>query len=365
MDSENPVNHLTMQTMQFFVTINSSTTYLNILYDFKVTFGTALAVFADCMSKNRASLVQILLLGVAMLGTSSLFGAQGNLTRTNWTERSITNVIEVRLQKNIFIDEVHTNWITETVTNIIPVQATRTVRVTEYKTNLNTVMLTNLVPVETVRTNFVTLSQTNWQTLTLTNLVSVGRVRTNFVALSQTNWQTVTLTNWTTVLVMKTNWVTQPVTNVVQIDLLTNRFAPPDLASTKPVAVNDAPVQPTPSPTQSPLAVTPTLTDSLQFDASGTSRQPNRSSVELQLKVRWAGDPEGQLQVLQWRVESEDGAILSSSQEQEFKRDLPLGRYKIEVKAQRDANSPLLAARGVVALTAGNAVMVPLASARK
>jgi len=328
-----------MQTMQFFVTINSATTYLNTSWDFKVTFGTALAVFADCMSTNRASLVQILLLGGAMLGTSSLFGAQGNLTRTNWTERSITNVIEVRLQKNIFIDEVHTNWITETVTNIIPVQATRTVRVTEYKTNLNTVMLTNLVPVETVRTNFVTLSQTNWQT--------------------------VTLTNWTTVLVMKTNWVTQPVTNVVQIDLLTNRFAPPDLASTKPVAVNDAPVQPTPSPTQSPLAVTPTLTDSLQFDASGTSRQPNRSSVELQLKVRWATEPDAQLQVRQWRVESEDGAILSSSQEQEFKRVLPFGRYKIEVKAQRDANSPLLAARGVVALTAGNAVMVPLASARK
>jgi hypothetical protein len=155
---------------------------------------------------------------------------------------------------------------------------------------------------------------------------------------------------------MKTNWVTQPVTNVVNIDLITNRPPAKELA-TAVSSTRELPAEPSPQ-------VFATLSDSLHFEASRTSRPPNRNVVELMVKVSWTGDSDVQLQVRQWKVESEDGAILCYSQDQDFRRELPIGRYKIEVKVQKDANSGVLAGRSIVDLRVASAVMLPLTSAR-
>jgi hypothetical protein len=184
----------------------------------------------------------------------------------------------------------------------------------------------------------------------------VQLVRTNFVQAWQTNLRTLTLTIWETVLVMKTNWITQPVTNVVKIDLITNRPPQVEFAREKS-ATREIPVQPLPQ-------VNSTLSDSIHLEALRTSRPPNRNVVELMVKARWVGESDVTIQVQQWRVESEDGAILCHSQDQDFRRELPIGRYRIEVKAQKDANGPLLAARGVVDVSAGSATMLPLTSSR-
>src|SRR5690242_14638660 len=97
----------------------------------------------NCMSKNSVFPARFLVLSFCLLCSIPAFTVERNLTRTNWTERYITNLVEVRMQRNVFVDEFHTNWVTETVTNVIPIQATRTVKMTEYKTNWNTVTLTN------------------------------------------------------------------------------------------------------------------------------------------------------------------------------------------------------------------------------
>jgi len=266
--------------------------------------------------------------GAISVSTPLLTAAERTITVTNRTERWITNFIEVRMPTNIFVDEFHTNWIERFVTNVvtIPVEATRTVRVENYKTNWNTLKVTNQIPVNMVRTNFVDLVQTNWRTLTLTN--------------------------WETVLVMKTNWIMQPVTNVVQIDLISNRVAPIE------VAVKAPPVK------EPSISLASTPSESLQFEVSRTARPANKNTAELLMKARWVASPEEQVQVRQWRVESQDGAILCYSQDQDFRRELPIGRYKIELKAQRDANSPLLSARGLVELKAADASVLPVAATR-
>ncbi len=296
------------------------------------------------------------------------WAAERVTTHTNWVERWITNIIEIQMPTNIFVDEFHTNrlrqyhtnlvdvyetnWLTQTVTNVVPVRATRTVRATEYKTNWDTVTLTNMVAVDAVRTNFVDQLRTNWRTISLTREVAVEVPRTNLVDAWRTNWKTLTLTNWQTVLVMKTNWITQPVTNIVAIDLLTNPVAPRTAA---PVPAQPPPV--------AVLATAPiraaAATDELSLEAVRTERAAANNVAEVQLRVRWAAESATPPAVRQWRVESENGAILCSGQDQEFRRELPVGRYRVEVRAQRNADSPLLATRGLLALSAAEAVILP------
>src|SRR6266853_4759686 len=115
---------------------------------------------------------QVLLLSAVLTTSRSLVaGAEIDVARTNWTERWITNLIDVRRPTNIFVDEFHTNWLRQFVTNIvdvyatnwinqevtnrISVPATHTVRVTEYKTNWTAVRRTNEIAVDAMRTNFV------------------------------------------------------------------------------------------------------------------------------------------------------------------------------------------------------------------
>jgi hypothetical protein len=250
-------------------------------------------------------------------------------TRTNWVENTITNLIEIRMPRNHFVNQYHTNWVERVTTNVFDV----------FRTNRVTRRLTNNFAVEVVNTNFVDSYRTNWKIMNLTNTVAVNLVRTNFVDAYHTNWQAFVFTNWQTVLVMKTNSITQIVTNVVQVDL--------------PIAVAashaPAPKKAAPAPEAPVSGATPS--DDPVIEVSRTTRPPANRLVEVQLRIRWPLDTADAPPVQQWRIEREDGAILSFGQEQELKKELPIGNYKVEAKLQRDEDSPAYTLRGTLTVT--------------
>lgn len=231
-----------------------------------------------------------------------------NIIHTNPTTRVVTNVIEVRVPENVFVDEYRTNRFQRTLTNLVEVPVT----------NWSIRTLTNFVPVRLVRTNVVERRQTNWATVTVTNRA------------------TVTLTNWETVLVTRTNWITQPATNVVEVH-------------TPLGAITAMAREPVPAP--APVAEMPrsgSMADALVIEAARAAQPADGFEVEVNFKVRSSNNPELLLQVPQWRVERADRAVLISSQTQEFKRALPPGRYHVQVKARREANGPLLVQQQVL-----------------
>ena len=246
---------------------------------------------------------------------ASASGIEVNAARTNWVERWITNLIEVRMPLNRFVNEYHTNWVTQFHTNVV----------NRYATNEVTRAVTNLFLVEAFRTNFVTAYQTNWKTLDLTN--------------------------WQTAIVMKTNWVTQAVTNVVQIDLPPPGAAPGTKVP-KDVAEKQQGAEETFASPRAAVSAGPVV-----LEAARTAKPPNNGHVEVQLKVRGNGTPAPLLQVQRWRVEREDRAVLCFGQEQEFKRELPAGRYKVEVKVQQNQDQNLLTVKGVLVVTPYEAVI--------
>ena len=231
-----------------------------------------------------------------------------NVIHTNPTTRIVTNVIEVRVPENVFVDEYRTNRFQRTLTNLVVVPVT----------NWSTRTLTNFVPVRLVRTNVVERRQTNWATVTLTNRA------------------TVTLTNWETVLVTRTNWTTQPATNVVEVSAPLGAIT----------AMAREPAAPPAAVAEVPRASF--VTDSLVVEAARTSQPADSLGVEVNFKVRSSNNPELLLQVPQWRVERADRAVLISSQAQEFKRALPPGRYHVQVKARREPDGPLLVQQQVL-----------------
>jgi hypothetical protein len=237
-------------------------------------------------------------------------GGEVTLTRTNLTERWITNVIEVRMPVNRFVDEYHTNWITELRTNVLDV----------FVTNRLTRTVTNQVVVDSYRTNLTTFR----------------------------------LTNWETVVVIKTNWITQSLTNVVQVDLTRNAFVSAEAGAAKQ-AVKPSEVRPDSTPAPAHSSTNPK--GPLVLEASRTSQPAANNLAEVLLKVNWVRDAAAPLRVQQWKVESEDGAVFCFGQEREFKRELPFGRYNVEVKVQPDGHGPLLAARGTLAVTSDEAVL--------
>jgi len=278
--------------------------------------------------------------------------AEINITRTNFTERYITNVIDVHMPMNVFVTEYHTNYFERVLTNVVQ----------RYATNLASRVLTNTVMVNAIQTNLIKTYHTNWSTLFLTNQLAVDSLHTNFVDRYQTNWTTLTLTNWKNVLVMRTNWINQPVTNVVQLDM-----TPPGATVSGPEQGQARPA-PAPTPASAPMAATPAsqpaplppapLSNDISLEAYRTGRPVINNSVEVQMKVRWTGPTASSLLVQQWRVESEDGTILVQAQDKDFRRDLPLGRYKVEVRVRREASGPLLAARGSLSVTARDAYVL-------
>ena len=246
--------------------------------------------------------LQVLAIAAA-LGAASLTvtAAHVNVTRTNQFDRWITNVIEVRMPANRFVNEYHTNYVQQFRTNLVYVYATNTL------------------------------------TRTVTNHLVFDVVRTNYVHTYQTNLKTLNLTNWATVLVMKTNWYTQLVTNAVTIDL----------------PVGTAPAPP-PAAIHEPRAL---AGNALALEASGGARRGVNNQVDVQLKVRWITGAPAPLLIQQWRIEREDGTILLFGQERDFKRALPAGKYRVEVKAQRDEKAPLFAALGNLAVSPGEVTL--------
>lgn len=252
----------------------------------------------------------------------SLTGTEVTITRTNWAERWITNVIEVRMPLNRFINEYRTNWVTQ------------------------------------LRTNVVDIYVTNWVMRKLTNQVEVAATWTNHVTAYQTNWSALNLTNWQTVVLFKTNWLTQAVTNLVQIDLPSR----PIVAAAAPSEV----VEPKEAPVETATpALAAVWAGPLAIEAARTARPTANDLVEVQMKVRHTDNTAAPPQVQQWRVEREDGAILLFGQDQNFKRDLPLGNYKVEARMKVESDNPPLSVRGTLSVTTRETVVQPRLLVRK
>ena len=288
-------------------------------------------------------LVRVLALSLACGASgSSLTGAEVTITRTNRTERWITNIIDIRMPENRFVNVYRTNWVTQTRTNIVDV----------YATNWTMARLTNQIEVAATWTNHVTTYHTNWTPRALTNDVAVNLVRTNIVDRYHTNWSTLSLTNWQTVVLFKTNWITQPVTNVVQVD-----------SPRRAIAAAHAPgevIKPNAAPVESAAPVPAAAwTGPLTIEAARTARPPANDLVEVQMKVRRTDSTAAPPRVQQWRVEREDGAILLAGQDQDFKRQLPVGKYKVEAKLKVEGNNLPLSVRGTLSVTTHEAVVQP------
>ena len=228
----------------------------------------------------------------------SLIGAEVTITRTNLAERWITNVIEVRMPVNRFVNEYHTNWITQLRTNVVDLYVT------------------------------------------------------NHVTAYQTNWNLLNLTNWLTVVLFKTNWFTQALTNVVQIDLPN----PPAVAAASPAEAVEPTAAPLPAATPAPAVI---WAGPLAIEAARTSRAPANDLVEVQMKIRRTDSSTSPPQVQQWRVERQDGAILLFGQDQDFKRELPAGNYKVEARLKVEGDNPPLSVRGMLSVTTREAVVQP------
>jgi hypothetical protein len=209
--------------------------------------------------------------------------------------------------------------------------------------------LTNQVEVAATWTNHVTTYHTNWTTKILTNHIALNLIQTNFVERYKTNWSVLNLTNWQAVVLFNTNWIVQPMTNVVQINL-----------PSRPVAAVPAPREVAESLESPADAVSPApagWAGPLTIEAARTDRPPANDLVEVQLKVRRTDNTAGPQQIQQWRVEREDGAVLLFGQDQEFKRQLPVGRYKVEAKVKAEGDNPPVSVRGTLSVTTREAVI--------
>jgi hypothetical protein len=278
----------------------------------------------------------------------SLTGAETYVTRTNWVDTAITNIVEVRMPRNIFVNEYHTNWVERVHTNLVARELPRKVTVDFVHTNVITHYSTNYINkseertvyIDLVSTNFVDHFRTNMKVLHFTNEIAVDRYRTN--------WQTLNFTNFQTVLVMKTNWVTQLVTNVVQLDLPAK--SPP--SSPTVAAKPDRPALKT------PLGAA----DGPILEGSKTSTQPDNNLVEVLLRVRWPETADAR-PIQQWKVEREDGTFMCVGQEQTFKKELPIGSYKIEVTLKSAPSAQVL--RGALVITPNEVVVRQKPSGKK
>jgi len=296
--------------------------------------------------------------GLAVCLAASAFlqsanGAETYVMRTNWVEKAITNLVEVRIPTNVFVNEYWTNLVEQVHTNVVIREVPRKVVIDLVHTNVITHYSTNyinksevrMVYIDVISTNFVDHFRTNVKVLRLTNEIAVNLVNTNIVDLYRTNWQTLNLTNFQTVLVMKTNFVTQPVTNLVEIDLPAKPAAP-----SSPVSPPVSMAKPE-RPSTKPIAST---SDGPVLEGTKTGNHPGNNFVEVLLRVRWPGET-GDAAVQQWKVEREDGAFLSVGLEKTFKKELATGSYKIEAKLKSDG--PVQVVRGSLVITANEVVV--------
>jgi hypothetical protein len=300
-------------------------------------------VLMRCFHSSRGVLSACSLALLASFVAPAALAREVSVTHTNWVDRPITNVIEVRIPKNIFISEYHTNW------------------VSEFKTNIISVCETNLVTA----------------------------YRTNFEILNRTNWETVQ--------VFKTNWIRRSVTNVAKIDaplasppvatsVKSSQVASPAVASSaqsSPPAstpftssVKSAPAASTPvassaksapvalpavasslksAPAQQSVAVSP---DGLVVETARPPVKIGAAQWEVQLRVR-SGKNTASPVVQRWRVEDLDAGVLNFKQGQLLTLELTPGRYQIEAMVQRKAPAPVQALRTLIVVTPDAALLQP------
>lgn len=86
---------------------------------------------------------------------------------------------------------------------------------------------------------------------------------------------------------------------------------------------------------------------------------PANDLVEVQLKVRRTDDTGVPVLVQNWRVERDDGAVLLFGQDQQFKRPLPVGKYKVEAKLKAEGDDSPLSVRGTLSVTLHDATIKP------
>jgi len=285
----------------------------------------------QCHRTNSAEVHLVLLFLLALLISVPAFGAESGkrqtapgsresvtVVQTSFVPRVITNVVEMRVPTNVFITVYRTNEFEVLQTDVVDV----------YRTNLVKTVRTNIIPVALTLTNVVTLYETNWNHLT----------RTNLITRYQTNVNTLTLTNWETVLVFKTNRFTQPVTNLVQVDLPATR------AATFETKAKDA-------PKDDPATATVASTDGFLLEAARTAKLSANGQAEISLKLKSAGDKTPAFLSQEWQVGRTDNSVLLFGRGPEFKRELPLGTYKVDVKARTTEGSPLVRVRGTFEVT--------------
>ncbi len=308
-------------------------------------------------------------LGLLLWGSGpTLAASEASITRTNWSERWITNVIEVTMPVNHFVNDYRTNrvnqlhtnlvnvyatnYLTRTVTNPVVVTAIRTNFVVAYQTNWTMRTVTTPRVVEDCWTNVVVAYRTNFIARTRTNSVPVALVHTNIVNRYLTNWSTLNLTNWETVVLVKTNRITQFVTNVVQVDV-------PIRQAVTVAARSDVPVPTAPLADSTSAAPAPAWSGPLVLVATRTTRPTVNDVVEVRLNVRRTDNRAAAPQVQQWRVEREDNTACFGGQEQEFIRELPVGKYKVEARLKAVGDNPPVSVRGTLSVTSLDVVIQP------
>src|SRR6266699_3351156 len=129
-------------------------------------FGIAGALKKAVMARNTV-FVRMIRLSAALLLLGTLrplaIGAEMTVMRTNWNERWITNVVEVRMPVNRFVNQYRTNWVEQIRTRVVNM----------YATNWTLRTLTNRVAVNAVVTNYTETYKTNCQTVQVTRIVPV------------------------------------------------------------------------------------------------------------------------------------------------------------------------------------------------
>lgn len=78
--------------------------------------------------------------------------------------------------------------------------------------------------------------------------------------------------------------------------------------------------------------------------------------VEVLFKLKSADGTTPKLAAYEWRVQRTDGSVLLFGQDLEFKRELPMGTYRIEVKTRKTASTPFVTVRGFVEVTASEVI---------
>jgi hypothetical protein len=97
----------------------------------------------------------------------------------------------------------------------------------------------------------------------------------------------------------------------------------------------------------------------LAIEAARTSLRPTNDLVEVQLKVRRTDNTAAPVLVQNWRVERDDGAVLLFGQDQQFRRPLPVGKYKVEAKLKAEGDDSPLSVRGTLSVTLRDATIQP------